>query len=227
VKLNSSDLVENGLSLEDSVRTASMLREAGIDALEISGGLLNRPDLLETRRDRDEGEAFFETAARLFRGKIPVPLILTGGIRSYGTARRLVEEGTVDFIALCRPFIREPDLAHRWASGDHGDAACLSCNNCVEELKQGRGLRCRPEEAGSAQTFFPQKTETIPAGAPFPEGTAYQISYGLEDWQGNYLPVVRIQMIVGEKIIGEGITLPGTAEGWREIAQFIEKIIIT
>jgi hypothetical protein len=225
VKWNSSDLVENGLGLEDSIRAASLVEEAGADALEISGGLLNRPDLLMERPDRNNGETFFETAARLFQEKISIPLILVGGIRSYKTARRLVEEGTVDFIALCRPFIREPGLANRWASGDQRDAACISCNQCVEELKQGNGLQCRPAEPREVQTFFPQETETIPAGQPFPAGTAYRVSYGLEDWQGNYLPVVKVQLVQGEKILGEGLSLPGTSEGWREVAQSIEKII--
>lgn len=225
VKLNSSDLIDDGFLPGEAVTVADWLEKAGADAIEISGGLLNQPDLLRERGGPADGQAFFEKAAREFRQKIAIPLVLVGGIRSYETARRLVEEGPVDFVALCRPFIREPDLAKRWASGDRRDAACLSCNNCVEELRQGRGLRCRPVEPREAQTFFPQKTATIPAGPTFPEGTAYEIAYGLEDWGGNYLPVVRMQMVQGGKPLGPEISLPGTAEGWLELAKNIEKFI--
>jgi 2,4-dienoyl-CoA reductase-like NADH-dependent reductase (Old Yellow Enzyme family) len=225
VKLNSSDLIDDGFLPGEAVTVADWLEKAGADAIEISGGLLNQPDLLQERGGPADGEAFFEKAAREFRKKIAIPLVLVGGIRSYGTARRLVEEGTVDFVALGRPFIREPDLANRWASGDRRDAACLSCNNCVEELKQGRGLRCRPVEPREAQTFFPQKTETIPAGPSFPEGTAYEIAYGLEDWGGSYLPVVRVKMVREGPAVGEGLSLPGTAAGWRELGNSIEKLI--
>ena len=223
VKLNSSDLIEDGLQLPDSVQVGVMLEAAGVKAIEISGGLLNQPDLL---KERTEGpEVFFEKAAREFRKKISIPLILVGGIQSFQTANRLIEAGVVDFVALCRAFIREPDLAKRWASGDHRDAACISCNNCVEELKQGKGLHCRPVEPEEVQTFFPQKTEIIPTGPPFPEGTAYQVSYGLEDWQGNYLPVVRVQMVQGEKLLGSGVSFPGGGEDWGRIMQLIENIM--
>jgi 2,4-dienoyl-CoA reductase-like NADH-dependent reductase (Old Yellow Enzyme family) len=225
VKMNSSDLIADGFLPEEAVSVAGWLEQAGVDAVEISGGLLNRPDLLDRREDQDSREAFFEPAAREFRKKISLSLILVGGIRSYGTARRLVEEGTVDFVALCRPFIREPDLANRWASGDRRDAACLSCNNCVEVLKQGEGLHCRPLEPREVQTFFPQKAEILPAGPPFPEGTVYEIAHGLEDWGGNYLPVIRIQMLKEGKPVGGGISLPGTGAGWREVGKVIEIMI--
>jgi 2,4-dienoyl-CoA reductase-like NADH-dependent reductase (Old Yellow Enzyme family) len=227
VKINSSDLIPDGLQPGEAVTVARWLEKAGVDAIEISGGLLNRPDLLRERARPGDGEAFFEEAAREFRKEIAIPLILVGGLRSYGTARRLIETETVDFVALCRPFIREPDLARRWASGDYRDAACIYCNNCVEGLKQGQGLHCRPLEPREDQTFFVQKTEIIMAGTPFPEGTAYRVSYGLEDWQGNYLPVVRIQMVQGERPLGPEMSLPGTGDGWREMAKSIEKFIIS
>jgi hypothetical protein len=38
----------------------------------------------------------------------------------------------VDFIALCRPLIREPDLPERWRLGSGGRLAeCVSCNSCL------------------------------------------------------------------------------------------------
>jgi len=37
---------------------AGLLEKAGVDAIEISGGLLNRPDLLDRRRSGEAREAF-------------------------------------------------------------------------------------------------------------------------------------------------------------------------
>jgi hypothetical protein len=61
-------------------------------------------------------------------------------------------------------FIREPDLINRWQRGNRQKAACLSCNNCVEQLKQEGGLACRPLEPQEEETFFAHKTESFPAG---------------------------------------------------------------
>ena len=38
VKLNSEDLLEGGLSQEEMLEISAMLQQAGIDALELSGG---------------------------------------------------------------------------------------------------------------------------------------------------------------------------------------------
>jgi 2,4-dienoyl-CoA reductase-like NADH-dependent reductase (Old Yellow Enzyme family) len=225
VKLNSSDLIEEGLRLEESIRVGQMLEAAGADALEISGGLLNQPNLLNKQEDSGDREAYFEKAAREFRKNISLPLILVGGIRSYKTAHRLVHEGTVDFVALCRPLIREPDLVNRWAAGDYRNAFCISCNNCVELLKAGKGLQCQPVEPEKSQTFFVQKTAVFPAGPPFPEDVSYEASWGIEEWKGNYLPVTRVQMRAGKTPIGSGISFPGTVKDWQRIIQLIDNLI--
>ncbi len=59
-----------------------------------------------------------------------VPLILVGGIRSVPVMEKIITEGKADFISMCRPFIREPDLAEKIRSSkDKVD--CISCNGCM------------------------------------------------------------------------------------------------
>ena len=61
VKLNSRDLIEDGLQLEESLRVGRMLEGAGVDALEISGGLLNLPNLLQDKNTGEEDSPSFKT----------------------------------------------------------------------------------------------------------------------------------------------------------------------
>jgi len=193
VKLNCQDFVENGLTLKDSIRVGCMLEEGEIDAIELSGGLLNIANLMENKIETEEDEAHFQDAARAYKEKIKVPLILVGGIRSYSVARRLVEEDVADYISMCRPFICEHDLINRWKAGDHEKAACISCNNCVEQAKKGKGVSCIPL-IKEVETFFPQLSEIITASPPHPPGTSYKVSIGLEEWNANYIPVIKVQM---------------------------------
>ena len=58
-KLNCRDYVENGLTLEDSVKVAGMLEKAGIDAIELSGGLLNNPNIMRSTIETGDDLAFF------------------------------------------------------------------------------------------------------------------------------------------------------------------------
>lgn len=98
VKMNSRDFVENGLTLEDSRRTARFLVDAGIDAIELSGGMVVSGKLSPSRTGihSNEKEAYFRDEARAFKAQISVPLILVGGIRSLETAECLMEEGIAD-----------------------------------------------------------------------------------------------------------------------------------
>jgi 2,4-dienoyl-CoA reductase-like NADH-dependent reductase (Old Yellow Enzyme family) len=71
-------LVENGLTLEESLRVGIMLENEGIDATELSGGLLNNPNLMKSRINGEEDEAYFRCEARCFKREIKAPLILVG-----------------------------------------------------------------------------------------------------------------------------------------------------
>jgi 2,4-dienoyl-CoA reductase-like NADH-dependent reductase (Old Yellow Enzyme family) len=194
-KINVRDFVENGLTLEDSLRVGIMLEKGGIDAIELSGGLLNNPNLMKSRIKTEEDEAYFRKEAKLFKAELSVPLMLVGGIKSFHVAKGLIEEGVADYVSMCRPFIREPGLINRWNSGDLQKAMCISCNNCVEQAKKGEGISCVPLEEDKNDTFFPQHSEVITASPPHPAGTSYRVSIGIEQVDYNFLPVIKIQML--------------------------------
>jgi 2,4-dienoyl-CoA reductase-like NADH-dependent reductase (Old Yellow Enzyme family) len=148
IKMNSEDFVDGGFSMEDMLETSLLLEKAGIDAIEVSGGTPFSPKYPSTRPGPikgEEDEVYYREAARRYKEKVHVPLMLVGGIRSYGVAERLVEEGTADYISLCRPLIREPGLINRWKAGNTSKATCLSDNLCFKPARAGQGLYCVTE----------------------------------------------------------------------------------
>jgi len=148
VKMNCQDFIENGLQPEDSLQAGKMLVENGIDAIELSGGVLISPKLSPSRMGikSEDKEAYFQNEARAFKGQIDVPLILVGGNRSFQVAERLVDGGVADYISICRPLIREPGLINRWKSGDLSRATCVSDNMCFMPAMKGKGIYCLTEE---------------------------------------------------------------------------------
>ncbi|KXA92604.1 NADH:flavin oxidoreductase, partial [candidate division MSBL1 archaeon SCGC-AAA259E22] len=133
-KLNCRDYHEKGLSLEESIQVGKFLEEAGLDAIELSGGLLINEDLNPSRKNitSEKDEAYFEEEAKIFKAEIDIPLMLVGGIRSYSVAKRIISENTADYVSMSRPLIREPNLIKRWHAGDHRKATCTSCNECFK-----------------------------------------------------------------------------------------------
>jgi 2,4-dienoyl-CoA reductase-like NADH-dependent reductase (Old Yellow Enzyme family) len=148
IKLNCRDFLERGLELEDALKTGAMLKEVGIDALEVSGGTFISGDLMPVRTGimTEKDEAYFQSEARAFKKQIDIPIILVGGIRSFPVVERLVNAHMADYISMCRPFIREPGLINRWQSGDLNKATCLSDSKCLRPALAGKGVYCVVEK---------------------------------------------------------------------------------
>lgn len=146
IKLNAEDFVDGGFSVDEMLELLAMLENAGIDSIELSGGLIKysgkygpaRQGLLKT----EEEEVYYHQAARLYKQQCKVPLMLVGGILSYIVAERLITEGVADYISLSRPLIREPNLIQRWKTGDTRKAACISCNLCLDAARKEHRLYC-------------------------------------------------------------------------------------
>jgi len=146
IKLNSDDYIAGGFTQNDMMQVSAMLESAGIDAVELSGGTgLSLSRYSSSRLGKlgfKEDEVYYRDAAKLYKGKISVPLILVGGIRSYEVAWELIEKGLADYISLSRPLIREPNLIKRWQEGKTERATCISCNECFVPVRAGKGIYC-------------------------------------------------------------------------------------
>jgi 2,4-dienoyl-CoA reductase-like NADH-dependent reductase (Old Yellow Enzyme family) len=147
IKMNGTDYVEGGIDLDNLRGLALEIQRAGVDAVEISGGmwecLVRSEEELgfrpvpapesHTRLRRPERQSYFLPYAQ--RLALDIPVILVGGNRDVERLEAILGGGRVDFISLCRPLIREPDLPHRWRAG-RGDSAtaCISCNSCLYDM---------------------------------------------------------------------------------------------
>jgi len=159
LKLGMVDATPGGLGLDESLPRAKRLVETGLDGLEISCGVMQRAtdsarqyvavdprraaeDLLVHRIfSQPEAEAYFLPWARAVRADVDTNIILAGGMRTTQTMIRIVRDRDVDFVALSRPLIREPDLVRQIANGRTGRVDCTSCNLCL--LHEGHhSLRC-------------------------------------------------------------------------------------
>jgi 2,4-dienoyl-CoA reductase-like NADH-dependent reductase (Old Yellow Enzyme family) len=145
IKLNSEDFVPGGLTIEQMLESAALIADAGVDAIELSGGTSLSGDLgpIRTRSGiPHDREAYYQEAARALKQTVQVPVMLVGGIRTFQAAERLVAEGYTDYISLSRPLIREPDLVARWERGDYGPSSCNSDNRCYYKGLKREGMHC-------------------------------------------------------------------------------------
>ncbi len=131
IKINSDDLLPAGLHAPESLGHVKRVLQHGLDAVEISGGIMDAP--IRTIRPgtrTEEDEAYYRDAGRLFRENLPIPVILTGGMRSRRVMEDVLRRGEADLIGMSRPLIREPDLPNLLRRGQER-ASCISCNKCT------------------------------------------------------------------------------------------------
>jgi 2,4-dienoyl-CoA reductase-like NADH-dependent reductase (Old Yellow Enzyme family) len=159
VKLGLVDAPARGLGLEESIPLAARATESGADAIEVSCGVMVRigdsareyvavdrrraiADLLLHRvLSTGAEEAYFMPWARALRTQLDTTLVAVGGMRRTETMCALLEAGDADFIAMARPYIREPELAAQLARGRTGRVDCTSCNLCLRH-EGHHSLRC-------------------------------------------------------------------------------------
>lgn len=150
VKVNATDYLEGGIGLDTFPGLALEIERAGVDAIEVSGGmwdcLVRSEDELgfrpvpspesHTRIKNPEKQSYFlKYAEQLGLG---IPVILVGGNRDVERLEQIIQAGKVDFISLCRPLISEPDLPRRWLEGRGASGTdCISCNSCIYDMYTG------------------------------------------------------------------------------------------
>jgi len=138
-KINGEDFVPGGLKLEQAVASAQLMKNAGLDLIEVSGGMAESR-LGTVRRDIKsiDQEGYFRQHSRMICRQVKIPTAVVGGFRTLSVMEQTISSGEADFISLCRPFIREPQLVLHFEKALQKRASCVSCNRCFNP----RGLKC-------------------------------------------------------------------------------------
>jgi 2,4-dienoyl-CoA reductase-like NADH-dependent reductase (Old Yellow Enzyme family) len=157
IKMNCDDHLVGGIDLSSFPELAAEVERTGVDAIEVSGGMWDclvrteeelgfPPVLLPEAHTRIADPAKQSYHLKSTEGlSLGVPVILVGGHKNVEAMEKIMRDGKVEFLSLCRPLIAEPGLPNRWLEG-RGSAitACVSCNKCLSSLDAGP-VRCLRE----------------------------------------------------------------------------------
>ena len=107
LRLGAADYLEGGSRIEDSVIAAAEFAKAGVDMLDISGGLSGfmRPDHTEP--------GYFAELTEAIKSVVSIPVILTGGITEPAHAETLLAAGKADLIGVGRAILKDSGWALR------------------------------------------------------------------------------------------------------------------
>jgi 2,4-dienoyl-CoA reductase-like NADH-dependent reductase (Old Yellow Enzyme family) len=104
-RLGADDRVEGGLNLEESCRIIPLLEDAGVDVIDLSGGLGGYI--------KQGPQGFFLYMADAIKPVARVPVIVTGGIKTPQFADMVIRQGRADLVGIGRALLADPAWAQK------------------------------------------------------------------------------------------------------------------
>jgi len=102
VRISATDWIEGGLSEDDMLEAASMLKKAGVDVINVSTGQVAREE------DPIYGRMFQTPFSDQVRNEVGIPTIVAGNITTADQANTLVAAGRTDIVAFGRQAMNDP-----------------------------------------------------------------------------------------------------------------------
>ena len=142
LRLNGSDLTEDGLQPEDAVRVAQLAEATGVlDYVSVSAG---------TSRDNymivppmDQPAMPYVQLASAIRSAIDLPVFAVGRIKHPSHAASVIADGHADVVAMARALIADPDWGNLVREDPARIRPCIGCNQgCQGFLQKVRPITC-------------------------------------------------------------------------------------
>jgi 2,4-dienoyl-CoA reductase-like NADH-dependent reductase (Old Yellow Enzyme family) len=109
VRLSATDWAEGGWDIDECVQLARLLREEGIDVIDVSsGGTVPHPKI-------PGGPGYQVPFAARIRREAGIPTATVGAITDARQAEAILQRGDADLIEMAREFLRDPYFPWRAA----------------------------------------------------------------------------------------------------------------
>jgi 2,4-dienoyl-CoA reductase-like NADH-dependent reductase (Old Yellow Enzyme family)/thioredoxin reductase len=144
VRLSCTDYVPDGYTEADIVALAQALERAGVDALDLSGGSNESPQLSKyCIQPPSFPRGMLAPYAKPIKQAVAIPCLVAGRIVDPQDAEAVLASESADFISLGRALYAD---AH-WCLKAFGTVrapirACIACNVCFERLTLEKDVAC-------------------------------------------------------------------------------------
>lgn len=100
LRLGAGDNREDGLSIDDAVKASKEFEKAGVDVLDISGGMCLF--MIE-----DQRPGFFDNLSKPIFDRVSIPVILTGGVKAGKDIEDILQKNVCDLVGVGRSVFKD------------------------------------------------------------------------------------------------------------------------
>lgn len=123
------DMLENGLTIDDTIRFAKIAKEHGVDVLDVSrGNIITAASLYEVPPIDVPNGFNIENAAKI-RKETGMLTVGVGRINTAALAESILAEDKVDMVVMGRAQLADPEFANKAQAGKCDEIVhCVGCN---------------------------------------------------------------------------------------------------
>ena len=158
-RLTAEEYIEGGLTIEDTTRFCLALAEAGIDLIDVSGGIYESGHMIIQGPESPKG-GFVRNAAAIKKAVgNKVPVSVAQRLNDPHFANEVMAREGLDFISLTRAFHADPHYLRKLTQ-DRADeiVPCIACHHCTNLLEANKAAGC----AANPHTTFEEKYRIHP-----------------------------------------------------------------
>lgn len=133
-RISAEEYIPEGLKLEDTIPAIKMFIKAGIDMVNVSGGVYKTPEYIISPMYLPAGVHVH--LAEEIKKHVNIPVIAVGRIDVPDFADSLIASGKADMVAIGRTFLADSDWPEKVREGRFEDIRkCIGCNQgCIDRL---------------------------------------------------------------------------------------------
>jgi len=153
-RMSALDLVEGGLSAEETLQLAHALEAAGVDVLDTGIGW--HEARVPTIAYMVPRAAWRDATARI-KSAVSIPVMATNRINTPELAEELLEQGVADLVSLARPLLADAAFALKAEQGRADEInTCIACNQgCLDYLFRNNVASCLVNPRACHETLYP------------------------------------------------------------------------
>ena len=143
VRLDANEYrIENGITPDDFLITASMAQDAGADAIDVSAYGNTSKGIAFTEAPLVHEPGGFLNFVKMAKKELTIPIIAVGRIE-LDVAEKGLRNNEFDFLAMGRKILADPDLPNKIISGrEQLIRPCIYCYVCVSQIFINKPMMC-------------------------------------------------------------------------------------